>query len=49
MAAHDQALREACAKRGWSFDIHRTDRPASEALLSLSQRVAAPSGPSVRR
>lgn len=49
MDAHDRALREACAKRGWSFDIHRTDKTASEALLALSQRVAAPSGPSVRR
>ena len=49
MDAHDRALREACAKRGWSFDIHRTDKTASEALLALSQRVAAPNGQSVRR
>lgn len=49
MDHHNAALREACARRGWSFDLHRTDRPASEALMALSQRIAAPAGQSARR
>jgi uncharacterized protein (DUF58 family) len=40
---HREALREACLSRGWSFAIHRTDRPASEALLALRMRLEAPS------
>lgn len=39
MAEHRAALREACARRGWSFAIHRTDRPASEPLLALAARI----------
>jgi uncharacterized protein (DUF58 family) len=40
MAEHRAALREACARRGWSFAIHRTDRPASEPLLALAGRIS---------
>jgi uncharacterized protein (DUF58 family) len=40
MKAHRDAIREACARRGWTFAVHRTDRPASEALLSLAARIA---------
>jgi uncharacterized protein (DUF58 family) len=40
MAAHRGAIREACARRGWSFIVHRTDRTASEALLALASRIA---------
>ncbi|HEV3045677.1 MAG TPA: DUF58 domain-containing protein [Roseiarcus sp.] len=40
---HREAVREACAARGWSFAIHRTDRPAAEALLALRMRLEAPS------
>jgi uncharacterized protein (DUF58 family) len=39
---HRDAIREACAGRGWSFAIHRTDRPAAEALLALRMRLEAP-------
>jgi uncharacterized protein (DUF58 family) len=39
---HREAVREACAARGWSFAIHRTDRPAAEALLALRMRLEAP-------
>jgi uncharacterized protein (DUF58 family) len=39
---HREAVREACAGRGWSFAIHRTDRPAAEALLALRMRLEAP-------
>ena len=41
LAAHRDAVREACQSRGWSFTIHRTDRPASEALLALRLRIEA--------
>jgi hypothetical protein len=27
--------------RGWSFTVHRTDRPASEALLALRMQLEA--------
>jgi uncharacterized protein (DUF58 family) len=35
LAAHRDAIRRACSSRGWTFTVHRTDRPASEALLAL--------------
>ena len=41
LAAHREAIREACLSRGWSFSVHRTDRPASEALLALRVRLEA--------
>ncbi|MHB2167105.1 DUF58 domain-containing protein [Alsobacter sp. R-9] len=41
MRGHREALREACTRRGWSFAVHRTDRPASEALLALAGRIAS--------
>ncbi len=40
MEAHDAALADACRRRGWSYLVHRTDRPASEALLAVAVRVA---------
>lgn len=39
LAAHRDAVRDVCASRGWSFALHRTDRPASEALLALRMRL----------
>lgn len=44
LARHRDAVREACASRGWSFALHRTDRPASEALLNLRMRLEGPQG-----
>jgi len=41
LAAHRGAVREACRSRGWSFSLHRTDRPAASALLDLRLRVEA--------
>ncbi len=41
LAAHREAVREAAAKRGWTVLLHRTDRPASEALLALRMRLEA--------
>jgi uncharacterized protein (DUF58 family) len=39
LAAHRESVRAICAARGWSFMIHRTDRPTSEALLALRMRL----------
>jgi uncharacterized protein (DUF58 family) len=44
MEVHGVALAEACGRRGWSLLVHRTDRPASEALLALATRVARARG-----
>jgi uncharacterized protein (DUF58 family) len=44
LAQHRDAIREICASRGWSFAIHRTDRPAAEALLTLRMRLEAGQG-----
>ena len=41
LAAHRDAVRRAAMSRGWSFTIHRTDRPASEALLALRMQIEA--------
>jgi uncharacterized protein (DUF58 family) len=39
LAAHRDALRAAARANGWEFISHRTDRPASEALLNLRARL----------
>ena len=36
------AIRAETDKLGWSFAVHRTDRPATELLLALHARMAAP-------
>ena len=41
LAAHRHALRETALKHGWSFTVHRTDRPASEALLRIAMQLGA--------
>ncbi|MCO5091104.1 DUF58 domain-containing protein [Bosea sp. (in: a-proteobacteria)] len=41
LAAHRDAIREACRKAGWTLTLHRTDRPASEAVLRIASLVAA--------
>jgi uncharacterized protein (DUF58 family) len=38
---HRAAVREETEQREWSFAIHRTDRPASELLLTLHARMGA--------
>ena len=40
LAAHRDAIAGACRRLGWSFTVHRTDRPASEALLRLAVLIA---------
>lgn len=46
LAAHRESIRAAAKTRGWSFLLHRTDRPASEALLKLRTQVEAAFEPS---
>jgi uncharacterized protein (DUF58 family) len=41
VARHRAAIRAESARRGWSFAIHRTNRPASELLLSLHAQMSA--------
>lgn len=41
LATHRDSVRSACLSRGWSFALHRTDRPAAEALLALRMRLEA--------
>jgi len=41
VARHRAAIRSATDQRGWSFAVHRTDRPASELLLVLHSRMGA--------
>jgi uncharacterized protein (DUF58 family) len=38
---HRNAIRAAARSRGWSFTLHRTDRPATEALLALCMLLEA--------
>lgn len=40
LALHRAHLREECERLGWSFTIHRTDRPASELVLTVHTRMA---------
>ena len=42
LAEHREAVRAACAARGWNFAIHRTDQSAAHALLALRARLAGP-------
>ncbi len=41
VARHRAAVRAETDRLGWSFAIHRTDRPASELLLVLHSRMGA--------
>jgi uncharacterized protein (DUF58 family) len=41
VARHRAAIRAETDRLGWSFIIHRTDRPASELLLALHARIGA--------
>jgi len=38
---HRAEIRNETDRLGWSFTIHRTDRPASELLLALQARIGA--------
>ena len=41
LAQHRDRIRQIAMSRGWSFTVHRTDRPASEALLALRMQLEA--------
>lgn len=41
LAAHRDRIAGVCNARGWSFALHRTDQPASAALLALQMRLEA--------
>jgi uncharacterized protein (DUF58 family) len=41
IARHRATIRAETDRRGWSFAIHRTDRPGSELLLVLHSRMGA--------
>jgi uncharacterized protein (DUF58 family) len=41
LALHRDAIRAAAGRRGWTFTLHRTDRPATEILLALNMLLAA--------
>ena len=42
--AHRMAIQEIAHRLGWSFLIHHTDRPASEALLALLMHLEGKAG-----
>jgi uncharacterized protein (DUF58 family) len=42
VARHRAAIRAETDRIGWSFTIHRTDRPATELLLAMHARLGAP-------
>ncbi len=44
LAAHRDAIRAACRARGWTVAVHRTDRPASEAMLAVAAVFEAARG-----
>ena len=39
MRRHRAEIRGETDRLGWSFAIHRTDRPANELLLALHVRI----------
>jgi uncharacterized protein (DUF58 family) len=41
VAQHRAEIKNETDRLGWSFTIHRTDRPASELLLALHSRIGA--------
>ncbi len=41
LARHRDGVEAACRSRGWSFSLHRTDKPAAGAVLNLRMRLEA--------
>ena len=39
LAAHRDALADAARSLGWTFSLHSTERPASDAMLNLRLRA----------
>jgi uncharacterized protein (DUF58 family) len=40
LAQHREAIADMCRRLNWSFALHRTDRAATEAIVSLAGRIA---------
>lgn len=49
VARHRAEIRSETDRLGWTFTIHRTDRPASELLLALHTRIGAGTAQSAMR
>jgi uncharacterized protein (DUF58 family) len=50
VSRHRGEIRAECDRLGWSFSIHRTDRPATDLLLRLhAQMGAGPEGTGLNR
>ncbi len=49
VARHRAEIRAETERLGWSFVIHRTDRPAAELLLALHARMGAGNGTGTSR
>jgi uncharacterized protein (DUF58 family) len=50
VSRHRDEIRGECDRLGWSFSIHRTDRPATDLLLRLhGQMGAGPAGTGLNR
>ena len=47
--AHRARIADACRRQGWTFAVHRTDRPATEALLRLATLLADGGPPATDR
>lgn len=44
LRAHRAAIRAVCGRAGWTFSVHHTNRPASEALLVLVSALSGERG-----
>ena len=44
LAAHRDALRRELTRIGWTLTVHRTDRPASQAILAVHPLLATGQG-----
>jgi len=44
MTAHQTGLKDLARVFGWSYAVHRTDRPAQSALLALYMALARQPG-----
>jgi uncharacterized protein (DUF58 family) len=49
LAQHRDEIRAAASARGWTFSLHRTDRPATEILLALNMLLEADLDATARR
>ena len=48
LGLHREAVAASARRRGWTLTVHRTDRPATGALLALRVQLEANAGPASR-